>query len=98
MGAEARQGNFLEDVMCTVRSGRIGMGHLDTEGSDALGRVNSMCDDPEARRRGVLENQETPWSVGLLPLGLVPTLGRNKMTPRWELAKLQIKCPWDNQL
>lgn len=50
VGAEDSQRSFLEDVMCTLRSGRMGMGHLDTEGSDALRRVNSVCDDPEARK------------------------------------------------
>lgn len=35
--------------MSTLRSGRMGMGHLGKEGSEALGRVNSMCKDPEVR-------------------------------------------------
>lgn len=34
MRAEDSQGNFLEEVMPTSRSGRMGMGHSGKEGSD----------------------------------------------------------------
>lgn len=41
VGAENSQGNFLEEVRCTLRSGRMGMGQLGKEGRDALGRVRA---------------------------------------------------------
>ena len=37
--------------MSVLRSGRMGMGHAGKgEGRDALGRVDSMYEDPEVRR------------------------------------------------
>lgn len=68
----------------------MGMEHLGKEKNDVLGRVNSMCVDPEVKERvwHIRITERNPEGVGLLPLSLVPTLARNKMTPKWELAKL----------
>ena len=50
------QGNFLEEVMSTLRPGRVGVGHAGKEGSGVFGRVSSMCQDPEVREGMAREN------------------------------------------
>lgn len=45
------QGNFLEEMRSVLKSGGMCTGHPGKrEGRDGVGRVDSMCRDPEVKR------------------------------------------------